>query len=211
MKRLLIILLLTLPGLAQATPEERGQEIAIRRKAGAYTVTRSEEVYLANNYRFELSDAGWQAMLLASDRVTHGMGWWPRYVNEFAKRMGWADIAGMENSNNMEGAAEAAQGFKDKVVIHLKDDGVKWTKEKAEKYIQMAGTLVEFIGDSHGFTPNSGRYIVTFVMTPKVNDIAVAFNKADGSFVVKAPSELEPPGWDTKMRTGLMRGGKFRY
>lgn len=196
---------------AQTTPAERAQDLAIGRKGAAYTVNKSEEVYLNNNVLFELSEAGWAGLNLGRERLLHSMGWWPRYLTEYAKRIGVGDIAAMENSGNFDGAADAAQGLKGKVTIHLKDDNVKWTKEKAEHFVSYAGELVEFLDDSWGYTPNNGVYNVTFIYTPKVSDIAVTFNKADGSFIVKAPSELEPPGWDTKMKTGLMKAGKFRY
>lgn len=195
----------------QSTPAERAQDLANGRRAAAYTVNKSEEVYLNNNILFELTDAGWTGLNLARERLLHGMGWWPRYLTEYAKRTGVGDIAGMENSGNQDGAAETAQGLKGKVTLHLKDDGVKWTKAKAEHFVSYAGTLVEFVGDGYGFTPTNGVYNVTLLYTPKVSDIAVFYNKADGSVVVKAPSELEPPGWDSKMKAGLMKAGKFRY
>jgi hypothetical protein len=206
-----VALVLTAACWAQSTPAERAEDLTTGRRAAAYTVNKSEEVYLTNNVLFELSDAGWTGLNLGRDRLLHSMGWWPRYLTEYAKRIGVGDIAGMENGGNQDGAADTAQGLKGKVTLHLKDDNVKWTKEKAEHYVSYAGTLVEFLGDGHGYTPKNGVYNVTFIMTPKVSDIAVAFNKADGSFIIKAPSELEPSGWDTKMRTGLMKAGKFRY
>lgn len=195
----------------QATPAERAEDLTIGRRAAAYTVNKSEEVYLNNNVLFELSDAGWTGLNLGRERLLHGMSWWPRYLTEYAKRTGVGDIAAMENSNNQDGAAETAQGLKGKVTIHLRDENVKWTKEKAEHYVSYAGTLVEFLGDGYGYTPKNGVYNVTLIFTPKVSDITVAYNKSDGSFVFKAPSELEPPGWSDKMKAGLMKGGKFRY
>jgi hypothetical protein len=206
-----VVLALSLTCWAQSTPAERGADLANGRRAAASTVTKSEEVYLTNNILFELTEPGWTGLQLGRERLLHSMGWWPRYLTEYAKRTGVGDIAGMENNGNADGAAETAQGLKGKVTIHLKDDNVKWTKEKAEHFVSYAGQLVEFIGDGYGYTPANGVYNVTLIYTPKVSDIAVAYNKADGSFIVKAPSELEPPGWDTKMKAGLMKAGKFRY
>ncbi len=195
----------------QATPAERGQDLANGRRAAASTVTKSEEVYLTNNILFELTDEGWTGLNLGRERLLKSMGWWPRYLTEYAKRIGLGDIAGMENNANPDGAAEVAQGLKGKVTIHLKDDNVKWTKSKAEHFVSYAGQLVEFIGDGYGYTPANGFYNVTLLYTAKVSDIAVSYNKADGSFVVKAPSEIEPPGWGNKMKAGLLKAGKFRY
>jgi len=207
---MIIALALSGAGWAQSTPAERAEDLVIGRRAAAYTVNKSEEVYLNNNVLFELSDSGWAGLNLGRDRLLHSMSWWPRYLTEYAKRTGVGDIAGMENSNNQDGAAETAQGLKGKVTIHLKDENVKWTKDKAEHYVSYAGTLVEFLGDSYGYTPKNGSYNVTFIMTPKVSDITGTYNKADGSFVFKAPSELEPPGWGDKMKAALMKGGTFR-
>lgn len=206
-----VVLALSLTCWAQSTPAERGADLANGRRAAASTVTKSEEVYLTNNILFELSEPGWTGLQLGRERLLHSMGWWPRYLTEYAKRTGVGDIAGMENTGNPDGAAETAQGLKGKVTIHLKDDNVKWTKEKAEHFVSYAGQLVEFVGDGYGYTPANGVYNVTLIYTPKVSDIAVTYNKADGSFIVKAPSELEPPGWDGKMKAGLMKAGKFRY
>lgn len=206
-----VVLALSLTCWAQSTPAERGADLANGRRAAASTVTKSEEVYLTNNILFELSEPGWTGLQLGRERLLHSMGWWPRYLTEYAKRTGVGDIAGMENAGNPDGAAETAQGLKGKVTIHLKDDNVKWTKEKAEHFVSYAGQLVEFVGDGYGYTPANGVYNVTLIYTPKVSDIAVTYNKADGSFIVKAPSELEPPGWDGKMKAGLMKAGKFRY
>jgi len=206
-----VVLALSLTCWAQSTPAERGADLANGRRAAASTVTKSEEVYLTNNILFELSEPGWTGLQLGRERLLHSMGWWPRYLTEYAKRTGVGDIAGMENNGNADGAAETAQGLKGKVTIHLKDDNVKWTKEKAEHFVSYAGQLVEFVGDGYGYTPANGVYNVTLIYTPKVSDIAVTYNKADGSFIVKAPSELEPAGWDGKMKAGLMKAGKFRY
>lgn len=206
-----VALVLSAACWAQSTPAERGQDLANGRRGAAYTVYKSEEVYWANNVLFELTDAGWAGLNLDRDGLLHRLSWWPRYLTEYAKRTGVGDIAAMENSNNQDGAADTAQGLKGKVTLHLKDDNVKWTQDKAKRFISYAGTLVEFLGDGYGYTPANGVYNVTFIYTPSVKDIAVAYNKADGSFVVKAPSELEPSGWDSKLKTGLMKGGKFRY
>ena len=206
-----LALAFTTYGSAQSTPAERGQDLAIGRKAAASTVTKSEEVYLQNNILFELSDTGWTGLNLGRSRLLHSMGWWPRYLNEYAKRTGVADVAAMEDAYNFDGAAEAAQALKGKVTIHLKDDNVKWTQAKAEQFVSYAGTVVEFIGDSYGYTPKNGVYHVTLLFTPKVNDIAVFYNKSDGSFIIKAPSELSPNEWDSKMKAGLLKGGAFRY
>ena len=206
-----VVLALSFSCWAQSTPAERGADLANGRRAAASTVTKSEEVYLTNNILFELSEPGWTGLQLGRERLLHSMGWWPRYLTEYAKRTGVGDIAGMENNGNADGAAETAQGLKGKVTIHLKDDNVKWTKEKAEHFVSYAGQLVEFVGDGYGYTPANGVYNVTLIYTPKVSDIAVTYNKADGSFIVKAPSELEPAGWDGKMKAGLMKAGKFRY
>ena len=71
--------------------------------------------------------------------------------------------------------------------------------------------MLEFLGDGPGYAPRNGIYNVTLILTPKVSDIVVAYNKTDGSFVVKAPSELEPPAWSDKMKAAFMKGGTFRY
>ena len=206
-----VILALSAVCWGQSTPAERAADLANGRRAAASTVTKYEEVYLNNNIFFELSDAGWTGLNLGRERLLKSMGWWPRYLTEYAKRVGLADIAGMENNGNPDGAAEAAQGLKSKVAIHLKDDNVQWNKAKAEHYVAYATTLVEFLGDGYGYSPTNGVYNVTLIYTPQVKDIVVAYNKKDGSFIFKAPSELEPPGWENKLKAGLLKAGKFRY
>ncbi len=198
------------PLWAQTPADERADDLVLRRKAAAYSPTKSEAVFLHNNILFEMSEAGWNGINLKGDGLLHSMSWWPRYLCEYAKRIGVGDIAAMDNSNNPDGAADTAQGLKGKVTIHLKDDPLKWNAQKAENYYRYCGKLVDFLQDYEGFTPKNGVVNWTFIMTPSVSDCVVTVNKSDGSAVIKMPSELEPSEWDTKMRRGLMKLGSFR-
>lgn len=71
-----------------------------------------------------------------------------------------------------------------------KSDPLQWNKAKAEKFIQMAGQLLEFLGDNHKFHPKTGVYDAPLLFTPKTKDIEVSEKKTNGNILVTAPSDL---------------------
>lgn len=131
----------------------------------------------------------------------------------FAKYMGWSDVADESPSwgdNDKKKFIEnEVDGFKNKVSLVMDAGDMPCNEENCKLMERYAITVPEYMTELQDYSstwkPKSGEMHVRVVMSGTIKDIQVT---TDGkNFTVTAPWKAEPNEWDTKIKSGLKKGG----
>lgn len=183
----------------------------------SHTINSFWESYMFEQlFTYQLSESCWKRVLDKNQRGISMTVRFARAIAEYMKKHELGDPEGTEAANNNDRVANRprVKALIDKLKSRF---SVKVVAEKVTCDNLALRLLNGYVGSVYemvdtyrsSWKPRSPRVSFSIILSPspRVKDISVTVDKAGSRFVITGPSHTEPGEWDTKISTGMKRGG----
>lgn len=190
--------------LAVATPQLAAADPA---EDFAFEVKESSSSYhrawvISKLTKLEVGKKCWDKIVDKNNGAVHSALFFSRDIAEYAKGVTGDDWSAIESQNNNDREANKKliepmmDAFKSKFRFTIVLEGDDCNAKRNALWLKYWTTLGTAVRDN---PPKAGKVSIRLEVTSKVKDVSVTVDKGGGSFVVKAPADIEVVGWSDKM------------